>query len=378
MKKQFVSIVFASLTGLSLLLLAGLFQGMCWKRDLTPKREESTDSADSQFNPREQIVFILGEDELEGNPYYAQATKYFRFRESVKAENLVVHCRSLKEVRDYLVQEKNTENPWGQVHLVVHGNQWNGLSLPVYPDGERTTSSNIKRAIEAGLFPSFPEGVLDAQSELIFHACGTGRDEALMQSISGVFGGQVVVRSAKYFVSYDSQSGMPWSANQYLSEYWFTTYQTGRRPIDPILAEQLKADNPDANMDWMGALSRQKPRWPGDVYHYRFSVPVRWVVAFGAADQLPVLETETERAAFLQSQSELMEKLRKIGIPLERFSWKFEESTYTLSNGQEVPAILIEGKSSILCVLRAITEPEEKVPMAVDLTDERFYAVVGG
>ncbi|MCB0707660.1 MAG: hypothetical protein KDC34_20230 [Saprospiraceae bacterium] len=377
MKKQFVSLVFSALILTTLLVLGSIFQGMCWKSEITPNSGESAEEAGSRLGVRTDIVFILGEDELEGNPYYEQATNYFRFRENIRLENLVVHCRSLSEVREYLVWNKaDSSLAWGKVHLVVHGNQWNGLSLPVVPGGPRTSATSIPAAKRQGYFEPLSETVLDEKSELIFHACGTGHDLALMEQISAAFGGRATVRSARFFVSYESVSGVPQSTRQYMSDYWFTTYPTGHRPIDAILANQLEEENPTAGIEWMGALSRTHPRWMGDVYHYRFSVPVHWTVTFSAASDMSQLETKVQQNAWLATQTDLLDKLAEIGIPASRFSWKFEKTTYTFPDGQVEPAIQIEGKSSILCVLKAITDGDQQLPLAIDLEDERYYAAV--
>jgi hypothetical protein len=375
MKNRFALFVFVSLSFVTLVVLCALCSGLKLDSAVTPETEESALVADSLFQEkREQIVFILGEDEIEGNPYYQQAINYFRFHPEVQLENLVVHCRSLQEVGVFLAS--HTPSTWGKVHLVVHGNEWNGLGVPVIPQGPRVTVQTLQQVRELDLMPSLSDQVLDTESEIILHACGTGRNEALMMELGKTFGGRAVVRSSRFFVSYTADAGIPQSTRQYLSEYWFTTYRNGFRPDDETLANRLATENPGQNIGWEDALSRTSPRWPGDTYHYRFGVPVNWTVTFPNEAARPRFANTQERDAWLTTLQELQERIGETGIPFERFTWKCAYTDYTLENGITAPAIQIEGRTSILCVLRAITDEGAVAPLEIEIEDEQFYAAV--
>ncbi len=311
---------------------------------------------------RQNITFIMGEDKDPDNPYYTQAENYYRTNPEARTEWLVTHLRSLKEVRDYLTE--HAQGKWGIINLVVHSNEWTGMGVNVLPEGARATSESIYAAIDEGHFPPLPSDIADERTELQLHACALGKNEDLLDAISTAFGGEAkgspTVRSTKKFIQYITTAN---NTERHLSEYWYTTFKTGYRPHNIRLTKELEGKYPYAPVYFYEALKRTQPRFAGDSYHYFFNVPVNWVVTFPTKADRPKLDTDEAKEAFLQNQVELLEQVAELGIAPEKFRWQYKYIDHTFEDGTTEPAILIKGKTSVLCILKSITAPQPESTM---------------
>ncbi len=332
---------------------------------------------------RETVTFIMGEDKDESNPYYAEAEKYYRMNPTTFQERLITSCRSLKEIMDYL-QNHPTDNgePYGTINIVVHSNEWKGIGMSIFPEGERMTTAGLENAIKEGDIKPLSDEVVDYETEIIIYGCGLGKNAKMLELLAEAIGGKDIesplVRSSKMFVQYESTTD---ESARYLTENWYAFFKTGYRPSDAHLAAQLEQRYPTEEVDWMGALSRKEPRFAGDSYHYYFNVPVDWMVTYADKDDMPDISTTTGKMEWLNDQEELMAAIATTGISVEQFRWKFKTTEYTFEDGITEPAIKVEGKTSILCVLRSMTienydDPTRPLPFEPDLDDERFFSSV--
>jgi len=326
-----------------------------------PERDFPTAQPLQKNALRPDITFIVGEDKDSDNPFYTQAENYYRTHPEAKTEWLITHLRSLKEVRDYLTE--HARGKWGIINIVVHSNEWTGMSVSVLPEGARATAMSIYDAIDEGHFQPLPDSIVDHRTELHLHACALGKNEDLLDAISVAFGGESAgsprVRSSKRFIQYITTEA---GTERYLSEYWHTYFKTGYRPHDINLTKQLEKKYPDAPVYFYDALKRTQPRFAGDSYHYFFNVPVNWTVTFPTEADRPKLDTDEAKEAFLYHQIELLEMVGELNIPIENFRWQYKYIEHTFEDGTTEPAILIKGKSSVLCVLKSLTAPSPHNP----------------
>lgn len=346
----------------------------------TPEQDFPSIKLIQKTDLRSNITFIMGEDKDPENPYYAQAENYYRTHPEDKTEWLITHLRSLKEVRDYLAQ--HAQRKWGTINLVVYSNEWTGMSVSVLPKGARATAESIYAAIEEGYFQPLPETAVDSKTELLLHACALGKNEALLEAISLAFGGEMAgsprVRSSKYFIHYNATED---GTERYLSEYWNTYFKTGYRPHDIRLTKELEEKYSEAEVYFYDALQRTQPRFAGDSYHYFFNVPVNWVVAFPTAADRPILDTDEAKENFLYQQTELLETVGELNIPLEKFRWEYKYIDHTFGDGSTEPAILIKGKTSVLCILKSLiapnpNNPDRPLPLKPLAEDGQFFTEI--
>ena len=299
------------------------------------------------------IIFVLGEDRHAVNPYYARAEACYRQQH---APNLVTHCRSLRAVCDHLVQHRPPAGPWDSVHLVVHGNAWTGMDLPVLPgDSTRTTPATLAAATAAGQLPPLPDRVVNGSTVIVLHGCALGRDTALLLALSRALGGAdgqcPRIVSTQWFNLYES-NGNTAAVRQTLARFWYVNYPTNQRPPDSLLARKLTNKHPDTDLDWAAALRQRRPRWTGDVYWRLVVVPVHWAVTYPDSAARPALHTLEDQQRWLAAQPELQAAVARMGLSVAGFRWTFREETLHFDDGAAEPAIVAEGKTSVCCVLR--------------------------
>jgi hypothetical protein len=313
---------------------------------------------------RESITFILGEDREKDNPYYTEAINYYLHNEEGRTEYLVTECRSLLEVRDYLSKNPpSNSQPWGLINLVSHGNQWIGLSARVAPDSKRASTEIINEYIKKGLFPEVPDSLLDSKSELFIHGCGIGKNKSLVQSIQNAFGGKTNVPNTtaselyEYYTSvkYD---GVVQNSERYQAETWSVCYKMGYKPGNAKICRMFEEKYPHSAIDWNDALNKEQPRWTGDIYHYTFEVPVKWVIPYPDKDSMPDVSTKELQLNWIRSQENICSKLEKIDIPLEKFNWWFRTVYVNNEDGTRSPAIWLKGYCTILIVIKPILDDE--------------------
>jgi hypothetical protein len=332
---------------------------------------------------RLSIAFILGEDKEADNPYYAEAMRYYTTHAEGKTDFIITTCRSLTEVKDYL--KKNAlcnDNPWGKIHLVSHGNQWTGLSVKVTPDSKRATVDRIVEYTQSGMFELLDHTVVDSQTTIFLHGCGVGNNRDLVNAVRKFFSGkneQPIIFAPKLFEYYASSgSEKNLQSQHYLAQSWFVNYPMGDKPSSGSLTSELREKYNDARVDWQSALSHEQPRWIGDAYHYTFEVPVKWIIA---VDSVPDL-TEENQNVWLHDQQQIVDELKALQIPVEKFKWSFSSGYTETKSGGKSRAVFVKGYCTMLCVLQVLTDGQNEhlalqKPFAPALTDTRFYYSTG-
>lgn len=342
-------------------------------------------NASVETSERSSITFILGQDDPNGNQYYTEAINFYRYNEKHRAEILVTDCHSLLEMRNYLEEHAPlNNNPWGNINVVVHSNEWQGMSVAIAPDGLRSSTEVIKKASDEGLLKPLPNNILDNKSEIMIYGCGLGRDAEVLEAISTAFGGYDLqrpsVRSSKYFVYYTSKkhNGMPYDCQRYFADYWYTDYPSYHYPGDYIIARELREKYPNNKSNWNRALTRKEPRYPGDKFHMEFKVPLVWYVTYEDTAARPKLNSPEEEMAWVKQQDDLVTAAEKFGFEVDDFRWYIRKATYEYEDGLKEPALKAIGFCSIVCVLEPFVSDEtneygEHLPLEPDLSDSRFY-----
>ncbi len=235
---------------------------------------------------------------------------------------------------------------------MVHSNEWTGLGVPIFENEQRTTVSNLSFVIETNRFVPLEDNILDGNSEIKIFACGLGKNKKLVNLIKRAFCGEanVKISASDYFIMYEQTNGI---SKRYEANAYYAFFKTGYRPADYKLKKQYEKQYPNVKIDWMDALSKKQPSFKGDAYNYYFNIPVKWVVTFASENDRPILKTESDKTDWLLEQTDLMKIINKSNIPLDKFRWQFKFKDYTFDDGVTEPAIVVLGKSSVMCVLKA-------------------------
>jgi len=299
---------------------------------------------------RSSITFIIGEDQTDG--FFSLAKEYYLTNAEARTSEFVDNCKSLLEVRNALEQMAvaNSE-AWGQVNLVLHSNQWTGMSVPVLPKGERATVETLFGSIQNGDFVALPNDVIDEHTVMNFVSCGLGKNEDLLYALQLAFGGfddqQPGIESSEDFVYFSYNERQQVTARNL--KPFFAFYKTAYKPADLHLRSQLQNRYPNVPIDWLTAMQTKQADTEEDVFHTRFNVPVVWNVQLDIPAERLEIESEFDKIEFVRAHEGLMELLEKFDIPIEKFRWQMK-----VSEKAGKAQVKIKGKSTVLCVLADI------------------------
>jgi len=296
---------------------------------------------------RPSITFVIGEDQ--SDDFFTLAKKYYLTNKSERTDYFVDTCTSMIAVREILESKaQNNCQTWGKVNLVLHSNQWTGMSVPVVHDGKRTTVESLFAVIQDETFVPLPNEILDEQTEMNFVSCGLGKNKDLLYALQLAFGGfdevQPAIKSSENFVyfSYDDREQVMSTA----LKPFYAFYKTAYKPADLHLRTQLESRYPNVPIDWLAAMGKKQAEKEGDVFHTKFNVPIIWNVSIEKSMKDIELTTEFEKLEFIRAQKGLMEVLDKYDIPIEKFRWQMK-----MSEKENQTQVQIKGKSTVLCIL---------------------------
>lgn len=310
---------------------------------------------------RKSITFIMGADEKAKNPYYAEANNYYRYNEAGKTDEVIDTCRSLWSIKKYMEAHKPTNGlPWGKVNVVVHSNEWTGLSMPVFPNGERINTDLLTELKEAGTFESLDAAIADAKTHIQFQSCGLGRNDQLVQALQALFNSEDCaglspnITASPYFVFYESEKykGIPILTKKSKAKVWYAFYKTGYREGDIKLSRQLNKRYPNANIDWRKALKEKNADNEAELFHYKFTIPIEWIVTYENKADRPDLTTKVSQQEWLKEQPELLKVLADYNIKMDKFRWTFKNTAHTFEDGMIESAILAKGLCTVVCILK--------------------------
>ena len=297
---------------------------------------------------RPSITFILGEDQKGSNPYYSLAKQYYLYNPNHKHNYYVDTCRSMVAVRNHLAENLPTAAAaWGQITIVVHSNQWTGISVPVTEGGQRTTVNSLFESIQTQEFQALPNSVVDQETIMDFKACGLGTNKDLLKALAVAFGGfdkQPTVQSSENFIYYYTDEHQHIQSKHFKPYYAF--YKTAFKHVDSRLAKQFQEHYPSVAIDWLSAIQNKQPRWKDDTFHHRFNVPIEWYVYVDKDLTTLNFDSAEKKVAFVKAQPELMKIVKNFHIPIDKFRW-----TFVVEKEEGVATVLIKGKATVLCVL---------------------------
>ncbi len=300
---------------------------------------------------RKSITFILGEDEDMKDQYYELAKKYHLINATEKTDYFIDDCRSLIAVRNYLEKIANEDDiKWGAINLVVHSNQWTGMSVPISAEGERTNVDALLASIFDGSFEPVSDEYLDSNSKMNIKACGLGQNIDLIEALQVAFGGmdneQPIIHSSSFFIQYfENEYGEIVSKEL---EPFYAFYRTAYKPADLHIEKQFQKRYPNESIDWLDILVNQQSQVDG-LFTKKFNVPIEWEVIIPKSKKVSNFKSEKDKLAFVNEQADLLELLNKCNIPIEKFRWNI---TSKLQNGEVV--VKIKGKATVVCVLREV------------------------
>lgn len=347
-------------TVMGLLILIGIFTSCKeTKTNKTPelgniaKKEEVT--IKTVLTPRKPIVFIAGYNKKDSK-FYDSARVYFK----KKNYQIINDAYSLEEIITWM-NNNASENPYGEVHIVNHNNPWKEMSLETTVNGEKVTNNSLQKA----KLPKIKKGI-NANSKIIFHANGLGKNQELLNSFKQVFATDEIpqVKASPFFNVFDGEF-----TKHFLAKPYYVFYPTAHSPGKVDLSKEIAKKYPEEKeISWFDALTNERERYVGEPYTKQFNVPIKWELDYNNYDdEIPTFTMQEEIMDFIANNEDLIKDIDKMEIPVEKFRW-----SYKVKNNK----LIIKGKASVLCVLKPITKPYGNLEhVKPDLNNKRLYAM---
>ncbi|AOW19577.1 hypothetical protein [Urechidicola croceus] len=294
-------------------------------------------TAPKSIEQKRSVVFIAGYDKG-GNTYYKDAKAYF---ESQNKE-VVETAYSLQEIILWLNINHNN-NPYSEIHI-VNKSKLNEMSIETTVKGEKVTSETLKNVLADGSLPKL-KNVLTKDAKLIFHASGIGNDIDLMDTFKEAF--KTDIEPSIVSTSLVSVFGGKFTPH-YLAKPYYGYYPTANSPGRIDLAKEFSKKYDDSDIDWFSVLDNESEKYQGDIYTYKFNVPVKWEFDYENEEEIPSFRTLEEMYDWMKENQEIAKDLEQMNIPIQKFRW-FE----TVKGNK----LIIKGKSTVVVVLEPVMSP---------------------
>jgi len=284
---------------------------------------------------QESIVFIAGLDEGD-NTYYNNAKQYFENQGLPIVDSLY----TIDDIVNYLNRAGENQVRFNEIHIVSHSNAWLGMSLKTTRTGKRITVKTLQNLAKEHAIETMCD-YITSNSKIIFHSCGLGENQPLLQELKNTFkAGQVVASS--YFNVFGGKY-----AGHYLAKPYYGYYPTAESLGPAHISKEFKETYPEVNIDWFTAIKTRKESSFGKAYSFKFNIPVDWEFTFDSVSDIPTLLNKEAIMDWISESPEMAEVLFKLNIPIEKFRWR------STVQGNK---LIIKGKTTVLCVLAPILQ----------------------
>jgi hypothetical protein len=299
---------------------------------------DSSDIVDEIVKEKERsVVFITGFDKG-SKTYFSDARAFFK---EIDTE-IVETAYSLQEIILWLNINQNNK-PISKIHIVAN-NKMNKILLETTVNGEGLSSKAIQSAVESGELPKL-ENVLAKDAKVILHSAGLGSQTELINEFKRVFTTDVTpsVIASKSVSVFSGQF-----SEHFLAKPFYGFYPTAKSPGRVDLAKEFSKNYPESDIEWLSAMENDSERFQGDIYSYKFNIPVKWEIAYEAGEEIPGFRTLDEMYTFMKDHDLISKDLEQLDIPIEKFRW-FQ----TVKDDK----LVIEGKVTVVCILEPVMSP---------------------
>lgn len=308
----------------------------------------SSDSSSIAIETR-SVVFITGYDKG-SKTFYSDAKTYF----SDLDVEIVESAYSIQEMILWLNINYN-DKPFSEIHIVSN-NKWTELPLETTIKGKNVNALTIQESSKDGSLPKL-NNVLQTNTRLVFHASNLGANTQLLNEFKKVFSSDVVPSIVA--TEMVSVFGSEFTAH-YLAKPYYTFYPTANSPGRVDLGKQFTKTYKNADIDWLSAMNNPTERFQGDIYSYKFNIPLNYEFDFEGDDEMPVFKSVEELKNWMLSNDEILKDLELLGIPLDKFR------LYETVRGDK---LIIKGKVTVVCVMEPVMSlayPSEYMIPSID------------
>ena len=149
-----------------------------------------------------------------------------------------------------------------------------------------------------------------------------------------------------YATSFFNVFGGKYSGH-YLARPYYAFYPTAQSKGPLHLSAKFKKKYPDTDFDWVSAVKTRHETGPGALFSYTFNIPVHWAFSYDDPKKIPTFKDPEALLNYISASPEMAAVLFDLNIPLEHYRW---------SSRKEGNKLLIQGKTTVLCVLAPILQ----------------------
>lgn len=287
-----------------------------------------------KVNQERTIAFITGID-TGSSTFYKDAKDYF----VVQNSEIVETAYSLQEIILWLNINHNGKS-YNDIHI-VNKSKMSKLSLETTINGPEASASILRDSLLSAKLPKLKK-VLTADTKLIFHGSGIGNNVELLDAVKKVFTSDIeptIIASTNVSVF-----GGKFNTH-YLAKPYYGFYPTANSPGRVDLSKEFSKNYPDAEINWLAVMNNTSERFQGDVYSYKFNVPVKWEIAYDTIGEIPEFSTMKELHEWMKENEIISTELKELNIPIEKFR------LYQTVKGNK---LIIKGKVTVICVLEPV------------------------
>ena len=303
---------------------------------------------------QKDIVFIAGFDEGD-NTYYTNAKKHFSQLNYLVVDDIYDMAEILNWLR--LHYDKSVH---GNIHIVSHSNPWRGLSLKTTSDGERISEVSLKDALFNESITPLDKTVLRYDAKIIFHSCGLGQNKSLLAVLKSAItqNNDVTIYASEEFNVFGGKY-----TGHYLARTYYGYYPTAQSPGPRQLAQEFKQKYPNVKTDWESVLKTRTEQLSGDMYTYKFNIPIEWEFEFEDPDDIPEFSSKEDIMDWISEIDELKNAVEAFDIPMEKFRWLSKTNENNLT---------IKGKTTVMCVMQPLMRTHTTDYIPVDIESEYY------
>lgn len=304
---------------------------------------------ETEVQQKQAIVFIAGFDEGD-NTYYTNAKNYFSNAHYQVIDDVQAFAEILNWIRLHY-----DNSMYGDIHIVSHSNPWRGLSMKTFNEGERITEVTLQEAVHNKKIIPLASNIVSHETKIIFHSCGLGKNKTLLASLKKAFthNSSVKIYASEHFNVFGGKY-----AAHYLAKTYYGYYPTAHSPGPRTLASEFKRNYPTIKADWETVLKTRTEQLQGEMYTYRFNIPVEWEFEFEDKADIPDFTNKQEIMDWISESDDLLNTIKAFNIPIEKFRWLTRVRGNTLT---------IKGKTTVLCVMQPVMKSDKKEYLPINI-----------
>jgi hypothetical protein len=322
---------------------------------------------------RPVVAFITGDPKAD--PFFAAADSYWKGVADGKFS-----LGSIEEIRSFLTKRADSGGygSWGEANVVNHGNEFEWIVKLYHADRNVRhvhTADLAELSSDTRIFGAIPS--LDDQSKVVIRGCAIGQDQALLDQIREVFGGDATILAPKYIQVYMEDSS---GAREGFMETFFFYVPGSSAPGLDECKRRLGEKYPDVDdAAWLPMLKKTgkrlsiKETLDGYRHDRSENFPAPWTLQFTHDPGQKIPNSMGDASAFLKDvESQWTNDEKHANTDFDEWKWRVSPPRRTDKRDETDFAATVTGTRYRVEVRRELRDKDGK-PVRPDITNHDHY-----